>query len=440
MSILSSCTTLGKWTWVSGDNTANQQGVYGDKGVAARTNKPGSRHDSISWVDSKGNLWLFGGNGYDSATEGWLSDLWKFDGRSWTWISGDNTVNQHGIYGDKGVAAGTNKPGSRHYSISWVDGNGNLWLFGGYGYGETGVVGSLNDLWKFDGRSWTWVSGDSTTNQPGVYGEKGVAAGTNKPGGHYYGISWIDSKGNLWLFGGKGYNTETLRNESLNDLWKFDGKNWTWVSGDSRANQPGVYGDKGVAAGANKPCARYGSISWIDSKDNLWLFGGGGAGYEEKGTLRDISFNDLWKFDSRNWTWVSGDNTADQPGIYGAKGITAGTNKPGARYSSISWIDSKDHLWLFGGAGKDDTGSHGYLNDLWKFDGRNWTWVSGDNTANQHGVYGVKGVAAGTNKPGGRHFSISWIDSKDHLWLFGGYVFFNMGELSDLNDLWKFKP
>jgi hypothetical protein len=36
----------------------------------------------------------------------------------WTWVSGDIKINQHGVYGAKGVAAGTNKPGARYDSIS----------------------------------------------------------------------------------------------------------------------------------------------------------------------------------------------------------------------------------------------------------------------------------------------------------------------------------
>jgi hypothetical protein len=63
--------------------------------------------------------------------------------------------------------------------------------------------------------------------------------------------------------------------------------------------------------------------------------------------------------------WASGDNTMNQPGVYGTKGIAASTNKPGARYGSISWTDSTDNLWLFGGYG---TGFFGGLNGLWKFE------------------------------------------------------------------------
>ena len=40
---------------------------------------PGSRSGSISWIDSNGNLWFFGGLGYDSAGNlGDLNDLWQY--------------------------------------------------------------------------------------------------------------------------------------------------------------------------------------------------------------------------------------------------------------------------------------------------------------------------------------------------------------------------
>ncbi len=281
-------TTLGKWTWVSGDNKVNQRGVYGTKGITANANKPSARSDSISWVDSKGNLWLFGGYGYaGTGFLGNLNDLWKFDGTNWTWVSGDTRQNEPGVYNTMGVANDTNIPGARSGSISWVDSKGDLFLFGGYGYAGTRFFGPLNDLWKFDGTNWIWVSGDNKVNQRGVYGTKGVAANTNKPGARYSSVSWTDSKGNLWLLGGWGVGI--IKVMLLDDLWKFDGTNWTWVSGDIGRYQRGVYGTKGVSANTNKPGGRYRGISWIDSKGNLWLFGG------QK--VSSDYFNDLWKFE-----------------------------------------------------------------------------------------------------------------------------------------------
>ena len=140
-------------------------GVYGTLGVAAAGNTPGSRALPVSWTDSSSNLWLFGGSGYDSTgtcgvlasegTCGALNDLWKFDtsSKEWIWMSGASSVGSQGgasgIYGTLGVAAAGNVPGGRSGAVSWIDSNGNLWLFGGGGFDSTGTGGSLNDLWKY---------------------------------------------------------------------------------------------------------------------------------------------------------------------------------------------------------------------------------------------------------------------------------------------------
>ncbi|MGP8153301.1 MAG: carboxypeptidase-like regulatory domain-containing protein [Smithella sp.] len=358
----------------------------------------------------------------------------------WTWVSGPNTSNQAGSYGTIGDAATGNVPGARSGSVSWIDSSGNLWLFGGSGYDSAGNIDLLNDLWKFDSVNvnWTWVSGSKTYGQVGSYGTKGSAATGNVPGARSGSVSWIDSSGNLWLFGGSGYDSAG-NIDLLNDLWKFDGTNWTWVSGSKTYGQAGSYGKQGSAAVGNVPGARSGSVSWIDSHGYLWLFGGWGWDY-----AGNVSFlNDLWKFDSVNvnWTWVNGSKTSNQAGSCGTKGVAATGNVPGARQYSISWIDSSDNLWLFGGSGYDSAGDTGYLNDLWKFDGANWTWVSGFNIYGQAGSYGTKGSAAMGNVPGARVESVSWIDSSGNLWLFGGFGYDSAGNVADyLNDLWRYQP
>ena len=355
--------TTKMWTWVSGSNTVplangSQQGVYGTKGVPAAANVPGGRFGAVSWTDSSGNFWLFGGNGQD-APNGFLNDLWEFNPTSkmWTWVSGSNTGSTpegNGVYGTQGVAAASNVPGAREAAANWIDHSGNFWLFGG---------SALNDLWEFSPTTsmWTWVSGSSSINgvpdcQPGVYGTLGVAAAANVPAGRggtqENSNSWTDSSGNLWLFGGFGCAG------SMNDLWEFSPttKMWTWVSGSSTAGASGVYGTLGVASTSDVPGGRANSVSWIDSSGNLWLFGGN-------------QFNDLWKFNpaAKTWTWVSGTNTGNGSGVYGTLGTAAASNVPGGRDGSISWKDSSGNLWLFGGLGYDSAGTVGYLNDLWRY-------------------------------------------------------------------------
>ncbi|MBD3228654.1 MAG: hypothetical protein GF329_10765 [Candidatus Lokiarchaeota archaeon] len=101
----------------------------------------------------KKNFWLFGGTGYpESGNSGLLNDLWRFNltSNEWTWISGNKTRNINGVYGKKGTPNESNCPGSRYSSGTWIGIYGNLWLFGGYGYQETGTgIACLNDLWRF---------------------------------------------------------------------------------------------------------------------------------------------------------------------------------------------------------------------------------------------------------------------------------------------------
>jgi N-acetylneuraminic acid mutarotase len=382
-----------------------------------------------------------GGSGMNTGNVGNVMVTCGFG--KWTWTEGLNTVNASGVYGMLGTAAGGNVPGARYWSSSWTDSSGNFWLFGGVGSGSTGGTGYLNDLWRYSPSSgqWTWVSGGNGNNASGVYGTQGTAAAGNVPGARQAASSWIDSSGNLWLYGGIGYDAAgTIGN--LNDLWRFSpgSGQWTWVSGGSGDNASGVYGTQGTAAAGNVPGARQAASSWIDSSGNLWLYGG--VGYDAAGTIGNL--NDLWQYSpgSGQWTWVSGGNGDNASGVYGTQGTAAAANVPGARYSACSWIDSSGKLWLFGGFGYDSAGGLGKLNDLWQFNPSSgqWTWISGGIGDNAGGYYDVLGTAATGNVPGARQAASSWIDSSGNLWLYGGVGYDASGTEGNLNDLWRFTP
>lgn len=413
------------WAWQRGAQFPNMYGYYGVKGVTDVRNILGARMDVAGkWVDSENNIWLFGGTGYAaSGGAGYLNDLWKFDGTNWTWMSGSNSTNQSGSYGVKGVPSPSNIPGARGSSYCWQDSSGNFWLFGGGFY--------FNDLWKFDGTNWTWMGGSSSTNQSGSYGIKGVAAPSNIPGARCCGAYWTDSYGNFWLFGGLGYGGSGTSG-CLNDLWKFDGTNWTWVSGSQIVDQFGTYGTKGLTWPSNCPGGRYGMQGWVDDSGNVYIFGG--AGYAAAGSLGEL--NDLWKFDGTNWTWIGGANVTNQSGVYGIKGVPSSGNYPGARHAYASWTDAAGNFWLFGGAGYSAS-VRGFLNDLWRFDGTNWTWIGGSDSVNQYGVYGYLRVPAVGNYPGSREGGIGITDLNGRFWLFGGWGYAS-SSTGYLSELWRY--
>jgi len=54
------------WTWISGSDSHNQLGIYGEKGKPSPENVPGARYGALGWFESSTQtLWLFGGYGYD---------------------------------------------------------------------------------------------------------------------------------------------------------------------------------------------------------------------------------------------------------------------------------------------------------------------------------------------------------------------------------------
>ena len=425
--------------------------MYGAMGNPAPGNAPGVRSQPVTWTDSKGNLWLFGGDGFDSVGNyGYLNDLWEFNPSSneWTWISGMSTLPASlgvgtGVYGTLGVPAPGNIPPGRSGAVSWTDAAGNLWLFGGGSYSYTGISSSYNDTWEFNPSSseWVWVSGSNAPNQQGVTGTLGVPAPGNAPAAGGGGVNWTDLQGNFWLLLG-------------NALWEFypSTQEWAWMGGGGNATCNAVYGTLGVAAPTNLPGFRYGSVGWTDKSGNLWMFGGAGC----NSALNGGNLNDLWRYSpsTRQWTWMGGSNTTAQPGVYGVLQTPSPANVPGSRVGAISWTDSQGNFWLFGGVGGDSTSTvESFLNDLWEFNPttNEWAWMGGSavaqgacavlaNWCGQPGVYGSLLTPALGNTPGGRYDGAAWTDSKGNFWLFGGSGYDGRGSPGGLNDLWEFQP
>jgi N-acetylneuraminic acid mutarotase len=401
----------------------------------------------------------------------------------WTWMGGSNTagcvifvgVNFCGIqgqYGVQGAGMASNIPGSRTDALTWTDQNGHFWLFGGNGFDSQFNFGYLNDLWEFDPTSnvWTWQGGSETlplsiVNVPncnmqlgddpcaasGVYGTKGSAAAGNIPGSHAYGSGWTDGKGGFWLFGGYGIDANGHYG-TMSDLWEYNPSTgqWGWMAGSDLSAEPGVYGAMGTPAATNSPGSRVGTITWVDSSHNLWLFGG--AGQDAAGN--DCYLNDLWEFDTsvNEWVWIGGvstvtniHNECGQPGLYGTEGSPDTENYPGGREFGSSWTDSSGNFWLFGGWGFDSTPggqSAVRLNDVWKFNPttKQWTWMNGSNVGNVAGNAGVLGQPGAGNSPASRQNGSSWVDGSGNFWLFGGTVDFDDSCECTYNDLWEISP
>ncbi len=365
-------------------------------------------------------------------------------------------TNVSGVYGTLGVSSG-GAPGSRWGSSTWTDGSGNLWMFGGQGYDSSTLDFSLlNDIWEwipgardpngagtFTGE-WIWQGGSSVGNQLTV---------ANAPGGRWAAATFADSVGNVWLFGGQGVDSAG-NTGLLSDLWKYNTalKTWTLVSGSTLGNKNGVYGTQGTPAAGNFPGGRQHGVLWVDASGKVWLFGGFGFDSAGTGSPLGALLNDLWEFSGGQWTWVSGNDLANQTGTYGTQTLPGAANVPGSRWGSVAWTDASSNLWFFGGWGYGSVNTHptGFLDDIWEYQHSTgqWIWWKGATDTNQNGQYLTNGIPFVNNVAGARRGSSLFFapptgqDPNFYVWIFGGEGFDSSQGAAPgyLNDLWTYLP
>ncbi len=493
------------WDWISSylpsTETSQQYAVVTTPLIpsasiaVANLGTPGGRDLAVSWTDTAGRKWLFGGKGMPFPSPygkqlpgGLLNDLWVFNGtwepanlpmfinRGGDWVVDPTQLeatDAAGVYGTLATATPGAFPGARWGASGWTDASGNLWMFGGQG--DVASVQDrvlLNDIWEwvpggydthlgggvagtFTGQ-WIWQGGSNTGNQNGVYGTQGTAAAGNIPGGRWAAATATDPSGNVWLFGGQGYDSAG-KVGLLNDLWEYSPttNQWTWIgpSNSNIANQNGSYGTLGTGSGTTAPGGRQNAVLWADASGNIWLFGGSGLDSAGTGSPAGAILNDLWEYNitTKQWVWVSGGSTtgiANQTGTYGTQTAPAASNVPGSRWGAVGWSDSSSNLWFFGGwgYGSSATQGTGFLNDIWEYQhsSAQWIWWKGSSGVNQNGTYiDTQGVPYVKNVVGARRGSALWKqDPQGFVWVFGGegYDSTSGAPPGYLNDLWNYLP
>jgi hypothetical protein len=463
---------------------------------------PGGRDFAATWTDKRGRKWLFGGLGFPfpnplgKQNASFLNDLWVFDepgaggwvpANLFTFPNAQNLsifqvrVDQLEFQPFPTVPGVF--PGSRWGSSSWTDAaTGDLYLFGGQGYGSAKADPVLlNDLWKCTpaaatvdaagaGTSscpWSQVAGapggSTIGNTSGSYGIQNNPGGV--PGGRWAAATTTDASGNVWLFGGQGVDSAGTIG-LLNDLWEFTGGQWTWIgpSTSNTANHNGNYpAAVGTGNGTTAPGGRQHATLWADTAGNIWLFGGfgldsagtGSAGPPPAGAI----LNDLWefKFSTKQWIWVSGSSLANQTGTYVKQANNnldtgAPTSVPGSRWGAVGWSDANSNLWFYGGWGYGTTATlpTGFLDDIWEYQhsSGNWIWWKGISNVNQNSVFATipipfaEGVPFTNNVIGGRRGAAIWPqpDGQGFIWVFGGegYDASQGTPPGYLDDLWRY--
>jgi|GEM_PF-2428028 len=497
------------WVWIAGDSDMGFHNTrYTSREFSSPDDNPGSRLGATGWIDDKDHLWLYGGQGYttESSTKGRLADLWMFDipTRQWHYMGGSLALNAAASYGQRGEATSKTTPGARWYATSWTK-DGRFFLFGGLA-SASGITTELrySDLWELDPATtqWRWISGASGTNQQGKYGLRKHGDETSMPGARDGALGWVGPDSAFWLFG--GYGIQNKKKGHRNDFWRYDPGTgiWTWMSGDSSLNMPGIYTQQGVPDTTATPPVRWGAYGCVDKQGGLWMFGG--AGPPVSGVTSGRS--DLWRYNVSvgAWTFVRGDTAVDSYGILGRRGDTTVEHFPESSYNRPWWVDKRGWMWLeetrvfdpergtwywvageargasdydgvlhpgvedigalpasrvgavtwvtpdgtfwmFGGrvAGSPDgmTGTAGYSHSLWKYDrfANHWTLVRYGKPGRYYGVYGVCGIPSDSTIPGCRYEGQGWVGNDGTLWLYGGSGYAG-SRIGNLGDMWRFDP
>ena len=247
------------------------------------TRSPIPRSNAAYWCDAEnGTLWIFGG--VSSKEE--LGDFWQFSFKNMEWREMKPMTNKSSF------------PPKCHNAATWIHPSGKLYMFGGSYHAHVTA-----DFWVFSPVTSVWMklNGNARSHTcAGKYGEMGVPSSGNQPGCREGSATWIDEQGDLWLFGGLGFDNYSTTGTALSmigllsDLWMFNSssKVWAWIGGLSRSEGVPFYSEKGKLDSHNLPGPREGAVSFCHG-NQLWLFGGAGHDVKEF----DGILNDLWLYE-----------------------------------------------------------------------------------------------------------------------------------------------
>jgi hypothetical protein len=199
---------------------------------------PGPRdHHAMVYDPSRKRIVMFGGVVRDGS-QAWATETWEWDGSTW----------------HKLAVPG---PGGRvHHAIAYDAARNLVLLFGGIAQDNR----YLGDLWAWDGSVWRLLANDGPSARA------------------RHRMAFDEGAGTLVLYGGTKPGAAGESDETLDDMWLWDGKVWT----------------KRDAKGPGK--RRLHAMTYDSVSKRVLLYGGSqGTGYEA----------DLWQWDGAAWRKLS---------------------------------------------------------------------------------------------------------------------------------------
>ncbi|MCB9869978.1 MAG: hypothetical protein H6837_08985 [Planctomycetes bacterium] len=191
-----------------------------------------------------------------------------------------------------------------------------LYVFGGRAGNSGGAP--MNDLYEFDGKTWTQLSANGASGSP--------------PQRDKAGVCWDFKRGKLIVFGG-----EDTSGTLLNDTWEFDPVTTAW---------------KDITPASNNPSARrWLSIAYDPTTGAVILFGGLDAS--------STHLADTWMFNGGLWTQLT----------------PTGAPSTRRQHHLVTRPDFGDVV-LCGGQDTTITTTAKFRTDVWRFVGLNWVQIA----------------------------------------------------------------
>lgn len=409
------------FVWTQGSDVSNQHSVtctdcsaVSGKNLESSTNNrrfyPGGRAETASWCDADGNLWMFGGTGYDdlpSEEPRLLNDLWLFNctDQSWKMVEQETQVVNETLLPTKD----RKKIPKRRRQAASCGVTGLIFVIFG---GMDGEGNALSDTWLFDIVISKWLPLYANNNLQNV-------SLSTRPPARYDMASWCLGD-QLVIFGGHGQDAE------LDDMWSFSLRSLTW----SRVEQFSVAKDVSSEQETLFPPPVIGPATWTGFNNTLHLVPSDCLG-------NSTTVHNVWEFSLETCNWkIMSMASGLRPGC-----LDESTDSEGylnVHQHSATWATPSNDIFIFGGQNLQSCGLEvDYLEQTSNLFVLNWTsmcWSKITQRLHSEDLLTPQHFSS-KSLPSARAKMTFW-QHQQTLYVFGGVGYDGRGSVGFLNDLW----
>ena len=309
------------------------------------------------------------------------AEVWRWNGTTWTMIGGDGINSSWAAATYEGV-------------FSFTDDGTNI-------YAGLGTTAGDNEVWRWNGTSWTQIGGDGLNS----------------------GFTNTHTQVNALLYANSTLYAGLVSTNNNAEVWSFNGTSWTRIGGGGINKSWGFFNLQNVESMAVYGSNLYaGTGNTVAGNAQVWRFNGstwtivGGQGvntswaattYEDVMSMVTMGGNlyvglgttandaEVWKFNGTSWTQVGGDSL------------------------NSGWTTNYEEVYALASLGGNlyaGLGNSANDAEVWRFNGTSWTKIGGD-SINSGWTTNYERVSA--------------------LTVFGGQVYAGLGNSTTDAEVWK---